>query len=116
MEVEERHDWRQGAETVRQIIDELRICFANISASAQSLIAKVQQNGESSLKGDVEEIIQLAKSMEEKLSCFSRACELLAETSPTEFQNLTGGKTARLCGVRVSEVQCRAGRRPGHND
>jgi len=92
LEVEEMHDWRQRAETVREMIDELRVCFANISASAQSLSAKVQQNGESSLKRGVEEIIQIAKSMEEKLSCFSRACRLLAEASPINSHESIRGK------------------------
>jgi hypothetical protein len=62
----------QPAETVRQLVDELVACFANISAAAESLKAKVEADGESSLKADVEEIIQVARSTVEKLSRFSR--------------------------------------------
>jgi hypothetical protein len=62
----------QPTETVQQLVDELVTCFANISAAAQSLKAKVEADGESSLKADVEEIIQVARSTVEKLSRSSR--------------------------------------------
>ncbi len=81
-------DWRQRAEAVGWMIDELMTCFANIRTLAESLSARVQENGESPPKGNVDEIIRLAKSMEKKLLCFSRACALLAETSLTDSNDL----------------------------
>lgn len=71
--------------TVRQLIEDLMDCFANISAAAQSFEAKLNADGESSLKADVERIIQVARSMEEKLSRLSRTGAMFAEARQSEL-------------------------------
>jgi len=82
---------------VRQLIAELITCFANISAAAESLEAKLEADGESSFKADVEQIIQLAKSTEGKLSRLSRTCALLAVAPHSESRSF------RKYGVELEE-------------
>ena len=103
------HDWSQRAEAVQRMIDELRTCFVNIRASAQSLAAKLRRDGENPIE-DIEQIVQIAERTEEKLSCFSQTCALMTEASPTESHNLTGDKlpgfaeyVCRKYGVELEE-------------
>ncbi len=81
------HDCMERTDAVRTMIDELRVCFSNIASSAELVTAKVQADGESNGKRYVQEIIKVAKSMDEKLSHFSQVCELAKEDCTT-----VGGK------------------------
>ena len=103
------HDWSQRVEAVQKMIDELRTCFANIRASAQSLAPKLRGDGENPIE-DIEQIVRIAERTEEKLTCFSQTCALMAEISPTESHNLTGERlpgfaeyVCHKCGVELDE-------------
>lgn len=80
-------DWSLRAEAIGGMIDELRTCFANIRASAQSLEAKIRANGGVLIGKEVEQIVQIAETMEGRLLCFSEACALLAESAQSGRQN-----------------------------
>ena len=70
------YQWKQQTEAVRAAIDEVRTCFANIVAVAESLDAKLIGEHETSLRDIVQEIIHLAKGTEGKLSQFYQVCVL----------------------------------------
>jgi hypothetical protein len=81
------HDWSRRLEAIRGMIADLRTCFANIRASAQSLDTKMRADGENPIREDVEQIVQIAERTEKQLSYFSEACALLAGSAQTGGQN-----------------------------
>ena len=91
------HDWRQKANAMLAAIDELRLCFANMFAIAESLDEKMQGHDQVSLKVLLQEIIQITKDMEGKLSCIYHACGLLAQSCDDKRQaNLSGIDNEKL--------------------
>jgi len=77
-------EWKQKAKAVEAAIDEVRTCFANIVAAAESLDAKLIGEHETALRDIVQEIIHLARGTEGKLSQFYQVCGLLARSSPSD--------------------------------
>ncbi len=67
----------QKADAVLAALEELRCCFGNIVATAESLGKKMCRSDEASLKAPIQDIIQITKDMEGKLTRFYRACSLL---------------------------------------
>jgi len=107
-------DWSQRSAAVGRLTDELRICFANIHASAQSLVVKLRGDYEAPIREDVEQIVQIAERMEKQLSCFSRAWVALTESGQTGRQNQTAAGPSSVFGderlPNFSEyVRCRYG-------
>ncbi len=68
----------EAIEAVQAAIDELGTCFANIVAAAKSLDAKLPGEHETSRRVLVQEIIQVARETEGKLSKLYQVCGLLA--------------------------------------
>jgi hypothetical protein len=85
----EMHGRGQTTETMLQLIDEVTTCLANIKATAKSLEVKLESDGKSSLKADVERIIHVARSTAEKLTCLSRTCTGATQGEPHAFGDET---------------------------
>ncbi len=84
MRPKQTYCWKQQIETVQAAIDEVRTCFANIVAAAESLDAKLSGEHETSRKGLVQEIIHVARGTEGKLSQLYQVCGLLAGGSMSD--------------------------------
>lgn len=77
------YQWKQQAEAVEAAIDEMRTCFVNIVAAAESLDAKLLGEHEASRRV-VQQIIHIARGTEGKLSQFYQVCGLLAGSSTSD--------------------------------
>jgi len=79
--------WKQKVDGVAIAIEELRTCFATISASAEGLAARLESDEERKLKGLAQDIVEISHNMDEKLSRFSQVCECLGESSLSSTGN-----------------------------
>lgn len=84
MRPKQTYCWKLQTEAVRAAIDELRTCFVNIVAAAESLDAKLSGDHETSHRGLVQEIIHVARGTEGKLSQLYQVCGLLAGSSTSD--------------------------------
>jgi hypothetical protein len=78
------YQWKQQIEGVQAAIGELRMCFVNIVAAAESLDAKLQGEHETSRRGLAQEIIRIARGIEGKLSKLYQVCGVLARSSTSD--------------------------------
>ncbi len=78
--------WKQKVDGVAILIEELRTCFAGITASAEALAARLENDEEKKLKELAQDMVEVSRNMDGNLSRFSQVCQRLGESSLKLYQ------------------------------